>query len=257
MSSSVLGQGRTIEDTLVVTDPTVASRGNWKIGLAGEFWATSTKLDIVNGSGAKVGESNLKLNQSGFNAFVAYSNFTLQATRRSGEGNLSETLTGVNYGGPQKQTDEEYTLRWLFPSQTISPYLLVGYGKTEVKQELTLNTPGFFWVCTGNTTMTQTTTYKGALFGGGAIIPFTEKVGMRGDVRFHSYKGDNSYSGSGCKSSNGTGLGYDMTLTGYWNIIGGLNAQLGGKATWLNAGENVPDWFKWGVFGMIGYSLTF
>ena len=257
MSSSVLGQGRTIEDTLVVTDPTVARQGNWKIGGAVEYWATSTQLDLYNSSGTKVGDSNLKLNQSGFNIFGAYGNFTLQGTRRSGSGDLSETVNGVAYGGPQKQTDEEYTLRWLFPHETISPYLLAGYGKTEVKQDLTLNTGGFVWSCTGTTSMTQTTTYKGPLIGGGAIVPFNEKFGIRGDMRFHFNKGDNVYSGTGCVNKNSSGVGYDLTFTAYWNIVAGLNAQLGGKATWLNAGTDVPDWFKWGLFAMLGYSFTF
>jgi hypothetical protein len=257
MSTSVLGQGRTIEDTLVVTDPTVAKQGNWKIGAAAEYWATKTQYDIYNSAGTKVGDSNLSLNQSGFNIFAAYGNFTLQGTRRSGSGDYTVNESGFQYGGPQKQTDQEYTLRWLFPHETISPYLLVGYGKTEVKQDLTLTTPGFVWTCTGTTTLTQTTTYKGALIGGGAIVPFNEKVGMRGDMRLHFNKGDNTYTGTGCKSTDGSGVGYDMTLTAYWNIIGGLNAQLGGKMTWLNAGTNVPDWFKWGIFGMIGYSLSF
>src|SRR5258706_14383509 len=51
LSSSVLAQQRTIEDTLVVTDPTVARSGMWKIGAAAEYWATSTTLNIYDNAG--------------------------------------------------------------------------------------------------------------------------------------------------------------------------------------------------------------
>src|SRR5262245_50498381 len=72
LSSSVLAQGRTIEDTLVVTDPTVARAGMWKIGAAAEYWATSTTLDVYDQSGNIIGTTQTKLNQSGFNFFVGY-----------------------------------------------------------------------------------------------------------------------------------------------------------------------------------------
>jgi len=255
----VLAQGRTIEDTLVVTDPTVARAGMWKIGASAEYWATNTKLDIYNSAGQIVGESQVKLNQSGYNVFAGYGNITFMATRRSGTGDMTASESGFNYGGPQKQTDEEYLVRWLFPREKVSPYVMLGYAKTEVKQDQTL-TGGATWVCTGNATLSQITTYKGPMVGAGAIIPFNEKFGMRGDLRLNWNSGENRYTGPGalgCTPTTGTGLGYAATVTGYWNIIGGLNAQLGAKMTWLNAGTDVPDWFKWGVFGMIGYSVRF
>jgi hypothetical protein len=256
LSSSVLAQQRTIEDTLVVTDPTVARSGMWKIGVAAEYWATNTTLDIVDANtGATIGTSTTKLNQSGYNFFAGYGNFTFMATKRSGTGDYNASERGFTYGGPQKQTDEEYTLRWLFPSQRISPYVLLGYARTEVKQDLTLN--GGTWSCTGTPNLTETTVYKGPMVGGGAILPFNEKFGMRGDIRLNWNSGEDRLSGTNCNGGTSTGLGYAATVTGYWNIIGGLNAQLGAKMTWLNAGENVPDWFKWGVFGMIGYSVQF
>jgi hypothetical protein len=257
-SSSAYSQGRTIEETLVVSDPTVAAAGKWKVGGALEYWLTHTEYDIVDTSGNKVGDSSLNLNQTGFNVFGAYSNWTLQATQRSGKGDYTASEGGFTYSGPQKQTDQELTLRYLFPARTVSPYVLVGYGKTEVKQDFTLTAPpGSTWSCTGNASVTQTTEYKGPLLGGGAIVPFSEKLGMRADLRLHWYKGSNHYSGTGCASSESSGLGYDMTVTGYWNIIAGLNAQIGGKATWLNGGSDVPQWFKWGLFGMLGYTIQF
>jgi hypothetical protein len=56
---------------------------------------------------------------------------------------------------------------------------------------------------------------------------------------------------------SGSGLAYDLTLTGYWNIIAGLNAQLGFKYTYLAAGDDVRYWTRYGIFGMLGYTFQF
>lgn len=262
-SSFAYSQGRTIEETLVVSDPTVAAQGKWKVGGAVEYWYVHTEYDVVNSSGTKVGESTLNLTQPGFNLFAAHGNWTLQGTSRKGDGDYTANQGTLNYGGPQRQKDDEITLRYLFPTRAISPYVLVGYGKTHLETEYNQSAGGPGWTCTGagNLNMTRTTEYKGPLFGGGAIVPFSEKLGMRADLRLHWYKGNSSQSGSiktgSCADSSGSGLGYDFVVTGYWNIVGGLNAQLGAKTTWLNAGSDVPQWFKIGVFGMLGYTVQF
>ena len=260
-SSFAFSQGRTIEETLVVSDPTVAAPGKWKVGGAVEYWWVHTQYDLVDDQGKKVGDSTLNLTQPGYNLFAAYGNLTLQGTSRSGDGEYTAQEGTFAYGGPQRQKDTEGTLRWLFPTRAISPYLIAGYGKTRLETEYNITSSGG-WLCTNGTrNMTITTEYKGPLFGGGAIVPFNEKVGMRGDMRLHYYKGTSTQSGSnksgGCADKESSGWGYDFTLTGYWNIVGGLNAQLGGKATWLNAGGDVPQWFKIGFFGMLGYTFQF
>ena len=261
-SSLAFSQGRTIEETLVVSDPTVAARGSWKAGGAFEYWWVRTNYDIVDQNGNKVGDSTLTLKQPGFNLFIAHDNWTVQGTSRSGSGDYDATQGTLVYGGPQHQKDQELTVRYLFPTRSISPYLIAGYGKTDLKTDYNISASSpFIWTCSGSKNMTATTEYKGPLFGGGAIVPFSEKLGMRADMRLHWYKGTNTYSGTNktgnCADASGSGLGYDFVLTGYWNIVGGLNAQLGAKWTWLNAGNDVPDWFKIGLFGMVGYTFRF
>ena len=259
-SSSAFSQSRTIEETLVVSDPTVAAQGKWKVGGALEYWYVHTEYDIVDTAGNKVGNSTLNLTQPGFNLFAAHGNWTLQGTSRKGDGDYTATQGTLAYGGPQRQKDQEFTLRYLFPNRAISPYVLVGYGKTNLETEYNF-TSANTWTCTGNSRMMVTTEYKGPLLGGGAIVPFSEKLGMRADLRLHWYQGTSTHTGNvktgGCADADGSGLGYDFTVTGYWNIVGGLNAQLGGKATWLHAGSDVPQWFKIGLFGMLGYTIQF
>ena len=120
-SSSAYSQGRTIEETLVVTDPTVAAPGKWKAGGAIEYWWVRTNYTLVDNTGKEVGDATLTFKQPGWNIFGAYGNLTLQATHRSGDGDFNASTSTFNYSGPQKSTDEEYTLRWLFPTKAISP----------------------------------------------------------------------------------------------------------------------------------------
>jgi hypothetical protein len=259
-SSTAYSQGRTIEETLVVQDPTVAAPGKWKVGGAVEYWWVRTTYDIVDSSGNDVGDATLTFKQPGWNVFVAYGNLTLQATRRSGSGDFTGNQGALTYTGPQKSTDQEFTARWLFPTRGVSPYLLVGYANTKLEQTREITSGGpTVWSCSGSRVLQTNTEYKGPFVGGGAIVPFSEKFGFRGDLRLKWNKGTQTENGSNafCDNASSSGLGYDMTMTGYWNIVGGLNAQLGVKFQWLNAGGDVDQWFRTGFFGMLGYTLQF
>jgi len=265
-SSSAFSQGRTIEETLVVSDPTVAAAGKWAVGGAVEYWKTHSEFDVFFNE-AK-GTGTLDFAQTGYNVFAGYGNWTLQATGRKGDGDYNATGSPkccgpITVDGTQKATDSEITLRYLWPTRSISPYVLVGYTDTKLQLTETIvaspAVPGTQFTCTSSKTRTSDTTYKGPLLGGGAVIPFSQRFGMRTALRLKWYKGtyDENGTGAACQHTDGSGLGYDFTLTGYWNIIAGLNAQIGVKAQWLNAGEDVPDWYKLGVFGMLGYTFRF
>jgi len=262
-SSSVFAQGRTIEDTLVVSDPTVAARGKWRVGAAVEYWQTHSEFDVFL-SATEFGTATLDFKQTGFNLFVAYGNWTVQATSRTGEGDYSADITTgccgrVLFSGPQKTTDDELTLRYLWPTRSVSPYVLLGYTTTKINQTETITSGVAVWSCTSTKTRETKTEYTGPLLGGGMVVPFSQRFGMRTDLRLKYYSGKYDQTGttSACQHDTGHGLGYDFTLTGYWNIVAGLNFQLGAKSQWLNGGEGVPDSYKLGFFGMLGYSHQF
>ena len=268
-SSLALSQGRTIEETLVVSDPTVAAPGKWKVGGAGEYWYVNQNYKLVDQNGNEAGSSHLTFKQTGWNIYGAYGNVTLAATKRRGGGtyNATQNRTGggtFDYEGPQYSYDEEYTLRWLFPTRAISPYLIVGYAKTLLTEDVTITRSSVgttTFLCGQGGHLTEDTTYKGPLFGGGGIIPFSEKFGARVDLRLKWNQGDTVTNASAANKAqcdkSGSGLGYDFTATGYWNIIAGLNAQLGLKFQYLSAGGDVRSWTRYGVFGMLGYTFQF
>ena len=260
-SSLAYSQGRTIEETLVVTDPTVAAQGKWKVGGAVEYWWVRTSYRLVDQNGNEVGDATLTFKQPGYNLFGAYGNLTFAVTHRSGDGDFDATAGSLRYSGPQKSTDDEYTLRWLFPTRNISPYLLVGYGTTKLKQtyDIAASSP-FNWACTGNKHLESSIDFKGPMLGGGAIVPFNEKVGMRADLRFNYNKVEQRRNGTAasCGNVDTNALSYAATVTGYWNIVGGLNAQLGFRYQWLNGGDDrVENWARLGLFGMLGYTFQF
>jgi len=269
-SSPAFSQGRTVEDTLVVSDPTVAAKGKWAVGGAVEYWKVNAKWDVEQ---PVSGTASLDFKQTGYNLFAGYGNWTAQATSRSGSGDYSVEGTAsccgrVTAGGPQDVKDTEFTLRYLWPTRSVSPYLLVGYTQTNIdatERILSAQIPAV-WTCTGSTTLTSKTDYTGPLIGGGAVVPFSRSLGMRADLRLKYYSGTydvtNKNAAGAARRDNlchgeSTGIGYDLTVTGYWNIVAGLNAQIGFKGQWLNAGEDVPDWFKLGYFGMLGYTFRF
>jgi hypothetical protein len=259
--TAAYSQGRTIEETLVVSDPTVAAPGKWKVGGAAEYWWVRQNYNLVDQNGNNVGSASLNFTQPGWNIFAAYGNLTVQATRRSGDGNFTADAGALHYSGPQKSTDEEYTLRWLFPNRAISPYVLAGYAKTKLDQTYDIATTSpFVWACNGTKHLDSKIDFKGPLLGGGAIVPFSEKLGMRADVRFHWNKVEQRRNGTAnsCNNVENNALSTDFTMTGYWNIVGGLNAQLGFKYQFLNGGDDrIENWARLGLFGMLGYTFRF
>ncbi len=85
----------------------------------------------------------------------------------------------------------------------------------------------------------RTTAPESCRAGGGAIIPFNQRVGVRGDLRILSTSG--KWVRDDGVSTTGSGAGVAGTITGYVNIVQGLNFQAGFKGQSLNAGNTVPS----------------
>jgi hypothetical protein len=263
-SSSLLAQGRTIEETLVVKDPTVATKGNWIAGGALELWYVFGKFTQYDANNNKIADGDLKFTQPGANLFAGYGDFTFLVTGRSGKGDEHLTYAPGALGVPQsvatttkvKQTDSEYILRYLvrpLSSRVVTPYVLAGYTETKLNQDETLDTPGLIWTVNNTTTRHFKYDYKGPLVGLGGIFPFSEKFGARVDGRVKFYKATLERDTS---KIDGTGTGYDFVATGYYNITQGLNLQAGYKYTKL-AGGDVGWLQRNGIFAMLGYTHRF
>jgi len=256
-TSSVLAQGRTIEETLVLKDPTVAAAGKWKVGGALEYWYINGKVNFYDQNGTKTGDGTISFKQPGANLFAGYGDFTIQGTHRSGKGDVTAHIGTLSYTSDSKQTDDELTLRWLiraWSSRVLTPYVLAGYSTTKVTDDKTITAGAFVWTCTGTTRASYTTEYKAPVLGIGGIFPISEKFGARLDGRYKHY---NATQKCGSTEVSGSGNGGDGTLTGYYNITNSLNLQAGGKYTYLNGGSAIGYSGRLGLFGMLGYSLAF
>ena len=255
---------RVIEDTLVLTDPTVAKPQNWLIGGALEYWYIKGDYTITNAAGTKIADGTIKYDQPGFNVYAGYGDFTVFFTSRSGDGDLDLTYAPGALGPAQslqtntkvEQEDREISLRWIFLKRAhFAPYVVAGYSWTDYQEDETFKTPDFVWTATGTPTRRTTVEYTAPLIGLGAIVPINDRFGFRAEGRVKFYEAERTSSGQAKVSDSG--VGGDVTVTGYWNIIQGLNLQAGGRFTHLNGGDAIGSVSRFGVFAMLGYVHRF
>jgi hypothetical protein len=261
-STSALSQ-RVIEETLVVTDPTVARPNNWIVGGALEYWYVKGDFTQYNNSNQKVAEGDIQFNQPGGSLWVGYGDFTVLVTSRSGKGdqNLTYAAGTINAASltthsEVKQKDTELLVRWLarpLSARWVTPYVVAGYTETKFDVDETLQT-GFVWTINGSPTRHFRYSYKGPLLGIGGIFPFNETFGGRADLRFKFYSAEVT---SEYGTRTGTGIGNDLIHTGYANFWKGFNVQAGYKFASLRGGEDVGYLNRNGLFGMLGYTARF
>ena len=262
LSSSAFAQ-RVIEETLVVTDPTVAAPRNWIVGGAVEYWYVKGDFTQYNNANQKVATGDISFKQPGGSLWIGYGDFTLLVTSRSGKGdqNLTYAAGTINAASLSthsdvKQADTEVLVRWLarpLSAKWVTPYVVVGYTETKFDVDETLQ-PGFIWTINGTPTRHFRYDYKGPLLGIGGIFPFSETFGMRvdGRAKFYSAEVTSEYG-----KRTGNGVGNDFILTGYVNFLKGFNLQAGYKFASLRGGEDVGYLNRNGVFGMLGYTARF
>jgi hypothetical protein len=253
-SSSAFSQGRTIEETLVVKDPTVAAPGNWLFGAALEYMYVKGNYDLYDGAGNKLADGDISFGLPGVNLWTGYNNWTVNFAYRKGSGDIDRAwVNGAKSTDKLDQKDTELTLRYLFRTNSgISPYVLGGYLQTKFEENETITSPGFIFPYNSSTRSQRTTTYNSPMLGGGAIFPFSDKFGARADIRLTYTSAEVKYD-NGSKTT-GSGIGGGLTGTGYYNITPWLNAQLGARFTSLNGGDVGYKSF-FGVFGMLGVTI--
>jgi hypothetical protein len=257
-------EGRVINEELVLKDPTVSADKNWAVGGSIEGWYVFGPYDTYDQAGNLLSQGSINGTMPGGNAFVGYGPLTLQYSHREGKFTVNETY--VTAGNPQttdteKQMETEITARWLFKiSKHFNPYALIGYNDTNVSDNDVCTTANCVWGYKGpgqknRNVFAYQTNYSSFLFGGGAIIPFNKTFGARADLRIMSTHG--KYTRDDGFSTSGSGAGVAGTITGYVNIVQGLNFQAGLKGQGLSAGNSVPSFARFGLFGSLGYSYKF
>ena len=252
-SSAAFSQGRTIEETLVVKDPTVAAPNNWLFGAAFEYMYVKGSYDLYDSTGTKIADGDISFGLPGANLWVGYNNLTVNFAYRKGSGDIDRSyVNGAKTIDKLDQQDTELTLRYLFRTNSgISPYILAGYMQTKFDEDETIQN-NFIYVYNGTKRSQRTTTYNSPMIGGGAIFPFSDSFGMRADVRLTYTSAELKYD-DGSKYT-GSGIGGGFTATGYYNITSWLNTQLGVRYTSLNGGDvGYKNFF--GLFGMVGVTI--
>ncbi|MEW6670590.1 MAG: hypothetical protein AB1427_02750 [Thermodesulfobacteriota bacterium] len=260
LAGNALAQSRVIEEQIVLKDPTVSAPKKWAVGASAEFWYVFGPYDSYD-NGVKVADGYINSTMPGGNAFIGYDNWTLQFSYRAGDADIKMTdVSGTpTWNEKQDQKEFEVTLRYLiraWSAKHFVPYLLGGYNSTALDKIYTLETPGWTWTSTGTPVVHYENDYRSWMLGVGAVVPFNQSIGIRGDVRvaFTDAESKNTDTGSEWSDSGIGGVGF---LTGYWNIFEGLNFQVGGKFQYLNGGDNVASYGRLGVFAMLGYSYKF
>jgi hypothetical protein len=253
-SSLAFSQGRTIEETLVVKDPTVAAPGNWLFGAALEYMYVKGAYDLYDSNGDKIADGDISFGLPGANVWVGYGNLTVNFAYRKGSGEIDRKWTnGALSIDKLDQKDTELTLRYLFRTGSgITPYVIGGYLQTKFDEDETITNAGYIFPYNNSTRSQRSTTYNSPMLGGGAIFPFSDKFGARADVRLTYSSAEVTYD-TGQKFT-GSGIGGGFTATGYWNITDFLNAQLGIKYQSLNGGD-LGYKNMMGLFAMLGVTV--
>jgi hypothetical protein len=252
-------QKRVIEEELVLKDPTVAAEKKWLVGGSYEFWYVGGSYNRYN-NGVKIADGSISGIMNGGNIFVGYDDFTLQYSYRAGswDTNFDYVGGGASTKLTQEQSESEIRLRYLIKPLAFKhfvPYVLAGYNYTTKKDTETIQTAGYTWLYNGGKVKAENRTYSSPEVGIGAIVPFNNYIGMRGDASamFTSadYKRDDGYTVSD------NGIGANVIGTFYWNIWEGLNMQIGAKWLYLNGGDKIGYDSKVGGFAMLGYVFKF
>ncbi len=256
---NVFAQERVIEEELVLKDPTVSAPKKWAIGISGEYWYVGGDYTITS-DGTTVAEGTIDGDMYGGNFLIGYGNWTVQASYREADWDvdLHSTIYHTDYTSKQEQDEKEITLRYLMrglSSRHFAPYIIAGYTEVNLKDTQTIKTPGWIWTRSGTNVIVDDYTYKAPMLGLGAVVPFNKYLGIRGDIRAAFTDAEVTYENG--QSYSDDGIGYVGFLTGYWNIIQGLNLQAGGKYLRLDGGDKVTTYNKAGAFVMLGYSYKF
>jgi hypothetical protein len=245
LSPTAFAADRVIEDTLVYKDPTVAKKDQWVKGVSVDYWNVNTSIPSTYGN------INVHFSQPGISAFVGYSDISVLASYRRGTGtaDLNTTILGYAVAIHQSITDSqiEIDLRWLMhglQTKFMTPYVLAAHVEqtTDITTSATLTSTGTNLPLTNPSDTSKTKTNG---LGVGGIFPINAKFGVRADARY-----GRANSGS---DNNSVAL---VTVTGYYNIAQGLNAQLGARYEQDGASsKGSAEVHITGLYATLGYSF--
>ena len=265
---------RVIEQDLFVTDPTVAARQHWLIGVGGEGWLTAfPEWPYVDALSNTLKSTTTYFHNFGGNVTIGYDDLWAQFNYRTGKGTQSQPFDSgpahVDSRLDRTQSEGEIKFRYLLrdlnlgsKERVMLPYVLAGYDDITISEDHRLETAGWFWTHTGAPDKLRTNTYKSGYLGGGVLAPFTPSFGMRADISFGAayatQTDDNLLPGYRTGAMSAWGLYANIHATAYYNITDGLVAQVGLKETAIFASNLDINLFgAFGAYGSLGYIYRF
>lgn len=249
LSTSASASDRVIEDTLVYKDPTVAQQSQWVKGVSADFWNVNTTVPST------YGDIKFQMHEPGISAFVGYGDISVLASYRRGTGSADlETTVGLNtiaiHQSITSYSQVEIDLRWLMRSlqnRLMTPYFLVAHVEDSSESTTTRTVNG---VDTPLANPNDTVKTKTNALGIGGIFPINPKFGVRVDTRYGITKISDEVYGA---DQHSTGL---VTVTGYYNVTQGVNAQLGFRYERDGTSSQGSDPVEiTGLYATVGYSF--
>lgn len=250
------GQQRVIEESLIYKDPSVARENQWVKGIALDYFNESAAFPL---SGAMVKKT---VSEPGVSAWVGYGDISVLFAHRKGSATLDSVLTAggitANLHGNSDIQKTSIDVRWLMRSLSTSfltPYVTLGYSRLETDTSTRTTAAGYRPFVANHSS-----TFDGPVYGIGAIVPVSEKIGFRIDAKYLTADGtfeDNTYSEgsvpSDYKSQEGTNTDAKqsiLTATMYYNLTDHVNLQVGGMQLRQHSGDRRIDH---GYFALLGY----
>ena len=238
-------QGRVIEDSLVYNDPSLSKTDDWIKGASIDYHNVySAPVSVTDTAGTKYTATN-SYGMAGLSGFVGKGNLTFLVSYRQGTGNMSVPYGNTNVSWTKDMSEVEVDARYLitqFSSTYFVPYALAGYYSTN-------ETWNFTNTYVNGVLEKNSYTITAPLVGLGGIVPISDKMGLRADIKQGWFSGSTT---SNIPAFNGSSISYTgtrLTLTGYYNIDSNINVQLGLRNDSSNGASTT------GMYAMLGYTM--
>lgn len=237
-SGAAFAQERTQEETLVYTDPTMASPGHFVMGASGELWGVYGRYPYntnINGT-VSTKTANITAYQYGGAVYAGYNDWMIQIEGLTGRLKTSRVCSSGNgpfcnleVTSPVDQWD--VSIRHTFSHTNwhgITPYAMVGVDFANFHYKDTITTPNVIWAATQSPVLNIDNHYDTPYVGLGILYEFNKKAGLRFDVAGGYSFGTYQVQTQPKVTDNHIGVISHATL--YYRLLPELTAQVGLKA---------------------------
>jgi hypothetical protein len=190
-TSAAPAEGRTQEESLVYTDPTMAAPGQSVVGISGEFWYVRAPLGRVINGVSTISPQWTSVYGYGGAVYAGRGDWLVQFEGLVGKGSAGFVVTDpilapVNAQNSFPWQQYDLSLRYTFSSSSghrVTPYALLGFNYLHINQTFTLPTASNrVWIASGTPVRAQTLNFETPYAGAGILYQFNDKAGLRFDL---------------------------------------------------------------------------